>query len=1014
MKKGCLGAAFLYFVISWGLQQALTINREMINILYRKLGVWLCLILCLAGHLMGQKLSYRQFSVNEGLAASTVYGMVQDLDGYLWLATENGVSRFNGYEFENFTVKDGLPGNEVLKIHLDSQGRIWFFSYNGKVGYYDHGKFYHPGNQSSLSECQVSGYFLKFFEDKWGNIWLATTSLEIFKIDLNGKVEIYHEHHGLPFEGRVILFYQNKKEETIAFIKTGQFLNLTDGETYWKEEGIKTRMYGDRLEDGSVLVDYDQEIYMVSDSFNGLVSQLKGVIESQITNVEASPGQGVRIMTWSGAYWFKDNSLDPNNVQVFLKDLPVSSFLEDREGNYWVATLGQGVFVTHPRKSLLWDQEVGFQTNAVNAIGIDKEGLVWVGFDRGRFGYLRGKEYVPVELDSIALEGYSRSRARCNSIVQCSNGDLLIGFDNFIALKREGGEFELVPIPTKGLSESREGVILIGSSQGATFLDESPDWQDFHERGSWVKKRSVQAIINKMVEGLGGEIYVGTNVGLRKLENDSLYRIGSNEALWDTQINDLMIGNQGEVILASHGEGLGILVGNKMHLIDRTHGLSGDFCESLALDDEGSIWVGTNGGLSRVGNYLSPEGAQVTNFRVGDGLPSNDVRAVRVNGDSVWVGTEAGLSLLRISEQQPRIDIPFFVKEVSVSGGNLALQNHYNLPYHQNHLTIHYEGLYFGAPSKVRYRVKMIGIDTLWRTRTSRVADFPILPPGEYTFLVDVSTDGEHWLNEPVSISFLIEKPFWSTIWFMVSVVLLIGIVIFFFVRRRIKTIQDRADLMRKAEEYKQVALRTQMNPHFIFNSLNSIQQFIALKDEKSALIYLSKFSRLIRLILDHSRRGMISVSDEVNALNFYLELESLRVDGKFVYDVSIGPGLDREEAMIPGLLIQPVVENAIWHGLMPLEEGGHLHIHFARKGEMIVVMVEDNGIGRVASRKLNASKRKNHDSVGLKNLEERLIAFNREAPDKGHEIVIEDLGDDRGETNGTRVIITLYSPVNT
>lgn len=1007
------GPFFIFCTLFRNYNKVLKINREMRIRHYLRVDFLLFLLFCFSSHLTAQKLSYRQYSVNEGLAASTVYGMVQDHDGYIWMATENGVSRFNGYEFDNFTLKDGLPGNEVLKIHLDSKGRVWFLSYNGQVGFYEEGKFFYPGNHPALMDCQANGYFFEFFEDSQGHIWLGSTGSEVFMIDLSGKVKKFTGHQGVKFKGRISVFYENEEEEVIAMVGRSLFVNLSDGESSWTIQGIKTRLHGDRLEDGTIVTSYDDEVYMVSDSFSGQVEHLSGLMHSQITSVEGLQDGGFRILTWRGAYWFKDRSLDTHTVEVFLKGVPISSFLVDREGNYWLGSLGQGVFVTHPRRSLIWDQFSGFPSRAINSIGLDNNDKIWVGFERAQFGYLDNKQFVSVDLNQHKLGSFTKGRSRCNAIHQVSNGDILVGFDNLVARAKPNEPFEVYAIPCKSIGEGEEGLVLLSNSQGAIFLDQDENWAEFKEKGKWSKRRAFNAIINAIAQSSDGNIYAATNQGLRKVKGKELVPVGLNAPFLDVQLNALLIGKQGEIIMGSHGEGLGILMEGELYQIGRKEGLAGDFCKSLAMDREGNIWAATNGGLSKVQDYLNPKSPKVVNFRVGDGLPSNDVRAIKINGDSIWVGTEAGLSLLRASEQKPGNKIPFLIDRITISEKDQEIKSHYELPHDQNHLTIHYQGLYFSAPDKIQYRVKMLGIDTLWRVTTAREADFPILPPGEYTFMVDVSTDGLHWLDEPLSISFLIRQPFWATNWFLIAVVLVIGLFVFGLVRRRIKTIQARADLMQKAEEYKQVALRTQMNPHFIFNSLNSIQQFIALKDEKSALIYLSKFSRLIRLILDHSRRGIIPIADELKALNFYLELESLRADGKFEFEVSMDPEIEGETTMIPGLLIQPIVENAIWHGLMPREQGGQLKVHFGRQEKMILVTIEDNGIGREASQKANANKKKNHNSVGLKNLQERLQVFSKESAVEGQGIEIEDLTDENGQAQGTRVVLSIYSPTN-
>ncbi|MCD6347518.1 MAG: histidine kinase, partial [Bacteroidales bacterium] len=184
-----------------------------------------------------------------------------------------------------------------------------------------------------------------------------------------------------------------------------------------------------------------------------------------------------------------------------------------------------------------------------------------------------------------------------------------------------------------------------------------------------------------------------------------------------------------------------------------------------------------------------------------------------------------------------------------------------------------------------------------------------------------------------------------------------------------------------------------------------SIQHYIIQQDEENANLYLSKFAALIRRILENSKKKLISLSEEIDTLSLYLKLEKLRFEDKFTYQIHKSHDLDQHVVMVPPMIIQPFVENAIWHGLTPLESGGVLKIDFSRTGDIMKVTIEDNGIGRAQA--LKVKRPPGHISTGLKNVNERLLLLNK-LSNQSINCDIIDLSDDDGNAIGTRVELSI------
>jgi LytS/YehU family sensor histidine kinase len=326
----------------------------------------------------------------------------------------------------------------------------------------------------------------------------------------------------------------------------------------------------------------------------------------------------------------------------------------------------------------------------------------------------------------------------------------------------------------------------------------------------------------------------------------------------------------------------------------------------------------------------------------------------------------------------------------------------------------------------------LIGLDTNWiNTGNNRSVSFQHLPPGSYRFEVKAASGTNQW-SSVESYAFIIEPPFWQRWWFMAVLILLAIAGILGAAKIYINHIQRREDekarvqqLITKAASERQQAqlealqnkqkatearlqsMRLQMNPHFLFNALNSIQQMILAGDETIATRCLSKFSKLLRRILIHSDKEKITLREELETLRLYVDLESFRFRDRFEYFITCENSIDQDDARIPTLLIQPFVENAIWHGLMHKEGVRRLLVHFKEENETLICTIEDNGIGRQASQaiKENSLHDQKHTGKGIAVATERLRVFGENS---GHtsQLEIIDLKTDQGLPAGTRVIV--------
>jgi len=313
---------------------------------------------------------------------------------------------------------------------------------------------------------------------------------------------------------------------------------------------------------------------------------------------------------------------------------------------------------------------------------------------------------------------------------------------------------------------------------------------------------------------------------------------------------------------------------------------------------------------------------------------------------------------------------------------------------------------------RIFYRYKMEGLDTSWSSPTRNHLIAYNLRPGSYNFHMQASINETGWIELPASVNIKVKAPFWQQWWFSFLIGLLtVGttIIIYKSVQSSKKQKQKLDELNRLMNESRLMAIRAQMNPHFIFNSLNAIQESIVMQDFDTAYQYLSKFSKLLRQVLNNSEKNFITLKDEIEVNQLYMELESLRFKKSFSHTVTVSENMDTETIRFPSLLLQPFIENAIWHGLMHKQGEKKLNITFSLQNNHLVCIIEDNGIGRDRSAEIKKKKlgAQLFESKGTKLSGQRIHLLNETGHTKAN-IRIEDLKNENGNALGTKVILDI------
>lgn len=359
-----------------------------------------------------------------------------------------------------------------------------------------------------------------------------------------------------------------------------------------------------------------------------------------------------------------------------------------------------------------------------------------------------------------------------------------------------------------------------------------------------------------------------------------------------------------------------------------------------------------------------------------------------------------------------------YVQNISTNkGAKYALPAYLQkLPLHlrskENVLTIEFSAINHTLAKETQFRYKLVGAEETWNDPgKNRSITYSNLKGGDYIFQLKAANNEGIWSDEIYELPIIIGTPWHKTTIFYLILVALGAALLLGIYRYRVNEIRKeeslQADFEKQIANVEMSALRAQMNPHFIFNCLNSIDRYIIKNDTKKASEYLNNFGRLIRLILQNSRSNYVNLKDELEALELYIKLEQMRFRNSFDYEIHIQPDINPENYEIPPMLIQPYVENAIWHGLNHKKEKGKVSINISVKDDIVICIVEDNGIGRAASKAMMNNKEIKRQSMGMNITSERMAIINKLYATNNHVDII-DLYNSNKKPLGTRVVLNI------
>jgi hypothetical protein len=446
-------------------------------------------------------------------------------------------------------------------------------------------------------------------------------------------------------------------------------------------------------------------------------------------------------------------------------------------------------------------------------------------------------------------------------------------------------------------------------------------------------------------------------------------------------VSQILTARDGTVWFATAGNGLLAYRDGQVVRFSQANGLSSNFVTAVTEDPEGGIWVGTSKGLQLV-NAVEPAADAMSNSQnTAIWFKNAKVQCLLVEDTRLFVGSDKSLFVFdKLGLLQAETVLAPQIELVSWGEGHASADSAVALPYELNSVQFDFLALSFLASGNIQYRYRMLGLSQEWSETAARFVRYPALEAGRFEFQVQARMQGGQWGTAMAKYAFEIVPPYWQTWWFITCAIVLVLGSITTILWLVLASVKRRNALINRTVIAEQKALITQMSPHFIFNSLNSIQNFFLTNDLENANDYLADFGSLIRLILENGRTSKITLDREILLLTLYIRLESLRLRNKFEFEILVD-GLEEGRTCLPPMILQPFVENAIWHGIAPKQDRGRLSIRFARHGRCLQIMVEDNGVGRKRSAELRSVTGATHKSLATSITMERLEIMRKISP---------------------------------
>lgn len=884
------------------------------------------------------------YNEDDGLNSYYTYSISQDNKGFIWIGSDNGFFRFDGKDFVQYTKKNGLKNVDILACRPLSNGEIFIAPFLNDFAYLKNGKIINSDQNKELKKLQLQFKDNPIiFNIKDSMILYSSRNPQKIFIYKNEKVKsipLYYQSKSKPdkvvgfgFESDPsLLFLSSPDKKIIAyniFTKKETVCNLSLTE----KEGILV----DKKDFVIVQNEKKVDIYQLENQFyfRKIHSYTS---EEDIYHISIDKDNRLWICLQKGGILFFNQDLHlrkklPSPVKL-LSDYIINGLLVDADHNIWMTTKNSGLFFIAEKffKNYI-NLPVKNNSSYITAIS-DNGKDIFLGYNEAKGGIFHSNKITDITIEENRKLEHKGIFSKGNIIIFGLAKDVFT-YNTITKTKKLIHEWNLKNI----IPYTDHSVLFCVSDALVEYNFVKNTYSEL------VKERTYTALPYDR-----DSLFVGDFKDLFKFNIKTKKK---TLFLGDYYFTDIKKLGSNLFVGATNLQGIVIFNNQKiLHKVSEENGLITDQIKKIQVESPNVFWASSNSGLSRV--EMKGNSFKIDNFTQTDGLPSNIVAGCVIRKDTIYVGTSKGLGIFSIKKlltQQKFINKKVIINSVVIGGKEFFdLNEKLTGESPNNDVIFNLSFPDYASQGKIHYKYKIEGLNKNWYTGNSSKIIFNSLPPGKYIFKVfGVGYNGKQ-SHTSTDLSFEIKPKFWQTWWFTALLILFGGIIIFliinlYFQKRRNKKVRELV-YEKKIAELELQAIKAQINPHFIYNCLNSIQFLLYKKDYQETENYLDVFSQMIRKTLHYSEKTFMTIKDEAEYLSLYLNMEKLRLKDKFDYSITVSDKVNQEWT-IPSLLIQPFVENAIKHGISGLKDRkGNIQILFDYADSVLCITIEDNGVG--------------------------------------------------------------------
>ncbi len=968
--------------------------------------------------LQSQTPPYYHYTSSDGLASSTVFHMIQDKDGYLWFGTLNGLSGFDGTKFITYRTKDGLNSNSITQIVEGDDNKLYLSNFERGINVITNGKI-----ENYIEKIKGQSLIISDMIEFREKLYASAPLLAIYVINKNklDKDSSYVLRATPMIVNKIVVLPRNR---LAALTPTGLY-NINDD----KFNKINIHNMGEvnltsyaKDKDGSYLLGSFGAIYRIKN--DTLIKKYNININKQIKIEFIFPDSKGNIwfnFPGKGFYILYKETEEIINVGEMLKidNTPITNFMEDKEGNVWITTFGKGVYCFNNLYLKNYMESDGLINNNINTITKDNSGRIIIGTYKGiNILEKNSLQKLKSELDEELI-------GDINSVIVDKNNVYVAWSTHPLYPKRTRyKDLQFSITGKRSLLKTTSDLFIYGGwgndiriSRAFELSSQSPVY--------YLNNLPQANRIYNLKEDSKKNIWIASALGLTKLfnmyEKDGVWR-------WDQTIfNDNIILNSRINYIHEDSENIVWFAGSKgvasYNLKSETinnytsiNGIDLSGANSISSDSKNRIWIGTYSGL-----YMM-DGSNIKYLNSKTGLPADEILSLYYDKDEdyLYIGTSSGLSIMDIKLFDNYVYPDLDIKINTIKSGDSVFTGTNNLIFEpdQNNIYMDFSVLLYSSPDIVKYRYRLN--NQLLETNHNFL-NLVSLKYGKYELEIAAKTPNTEF-GKPLLMKFEVLPNFYETLWFYTALIILFLVTIIFIAARRIKLNNkkrsEQFELNERINQLKHQALSSMMNPHFTFNALNSVQYLINSKRNEEANDYIAMMAKLIRKNLETAGNGFILLSEEITRLKLYLNLEKLRFQNRFNYEIINKTNIEASSVMIPNMIIQPFVENSLWHGILDSGNEGQIKVSFSLENvdidsvlcRTLIIKITDNGVGIKAAKKQREDKiaeREDHISKGIQIVEERLqlLSTKMNIPQP---IMFEDLSSRDKHSKGTEVIISL------